>query len=68
MEEKIKAYCEWEYENCLWRGYSVEKAIDRCFGAVTFCINFCFPTYNKKLADWWSDEMLPQFKNIRKNS
>ena len=52
MEKKLKAYCEKEYKQCWqWNG-NVEKAIDRCYGAMMFCINNCFDDYNEKLAKW----------------
>jgi hypothetical protein len=62
IEEKVKAYCEWEYTNCLRYDSSIKEALDRCYGAVMFCINFYSPTYNKELADWWEDEMFPKFR------
>ena len=64
MEEKLKAYCEKEYEQCLQRNSDVEKAIDRCYGAVMFCINNCFPSFNKELGNWWDNEMLPLLRKM----
>lgn len=65
MEEKLKAYCEKEYKQCWqWNG-NVEKAIDRCYGAVMFCINNCFPSFNEELGDWWDDEMLLKFRKLQ---
>ena len=64
MEEKLKIYCEKEYKQCWqWDG-NVGKAIDRCYGAMIFCINNCFDDYNENLAKWWDDEMLPKFREL----
>lgn len=65
MEEKLKAYCEKEYEQCWEWDENVEKAIDRCYGAVMFCITNCFPSFNEELGDWWNDEMLPKFRKLQ---
>ena len=65
MEEKLKAYCEKEYAQCWQWGGDVEKATDRCYGAMMFCINNCFPAFNYELGDWWDNEMLPKFRKLQ---
>lgn len=34
------------------------------FGALLFSVNHLFPCYNENLANWWADEILPQFREI----
>lgn len=66
MEEKLKAYCEKEYKQCWQWGGDIEKATDRCYGAVMFCINNCFPSFNEELGNWWDNEMLPKFRELQR--
>lgn len=72
MEKKLKDFCEREY-NDLVNYYSasiiswddaIKKAIDRCYGAMRFCTNNCFPEYNNELGEWWDNEMLPKFLEL----
>lgn len=65
MEEKLKAFCEMEYNEVAKWGGSVEKAIDRCYGATMFCTNNCFPSHNYDLGNWWDTEMLPKFRKLQ---
>jgi hypothetical protein len=65
MLEKLKAYCEKEYKQCLQWGGDAEKATDRCYGAVMFCMNNCFDDFNEELGKWWDDEMLPKFRELQ---
>lgn len=68
MERALKEYCEREYQlckRCKINASLIEKAIDRCFGAVLFCINNCFITYNEELGNWWTEEMLPKFEKLK---
>ncbi len=64
MESKIKAWVEYEYEYVKKYGDNCEvrRSIDRCYGAVMFCINNCFPSFNEELGNWWNNEMLPKFQ------
>ena len=66
MENKLKRYCMAEYYIVYYHGGSIEKAIDRCYGAMMFCINNCFDDYNENLAKWWDDEMLPKFRELKR--
>ena len=66
MEFKVIDYCLNEYNTYLHHGGDLEKAIDRCYGAVMFAINNCFETYNESLAKWWENEMLPKFRKLKK--
>ena len=63
MEFKVMDYCLDEYHTYLFHGGNLEKAIDRCYGAIMFAINNCFETYNENLAKWWENEMLPKFRD-----
>ena len=65
MKEELKAYCEKEYNQCWqWNG-DVEKAIDRCYGAVMFVLNYT-ERYDDSIAEWWDDEMLPKFRKLER--
>ena len=66
MESKLKEYCMLEYYNIYYHGGDLEKAIDRCYGAVMFCINNCFEEYNEGLAKWWDNEMLPRLQKLKR--
>ena len=66
MERKLKNFCRQEYSNCKNWGGDVEKAIDRCYGAMMFAINNCFDDFNEDLGKWWDDEMLPKFRELEK--
>ena len=66
MERKLKNFCRQEYSNCKNWGGDVEKATDRCFGAVMFCINNCFDDFNEELGKWWDEEMLPKFRELER--
>lgn len=66
IEFKLKSYCMNEYYNLYHHGGSVEKAIDRCYGAVMFAINNCFDDFNDDLGRWWDNEMLPRFRELER--
>ena len=66
MESKLKKYCMMEYHNFCYHGGDLEKAIDRCYGAVMFCINNCFEDFNDELGKWWENEMLPKFQELKR--
>lgn len=66
MERKLKNFCRQEYSNCKNWGGDVEKAIDRCYGAMMFAINNCFDDFNEDLGKWWDDEMLPKFRELER--
>lgn len=65
MERALKNFCKEQFNDCKNHGGSVEKAIDRCYGAMMFCINNCFPDYNDNLGKWWDDTMLPKFRELQ---
>ena len=64
MEENLKAYCEYELKNVREFGYDPSPAFTRCYGALMFVLNFAEETYNEDLAQWWSDEIHPQFREL----
>ena len=66
MREKIKAYCEDEFRTCLIHHSNVEKAVDRCYGAVMFFINYMTPEFDEEIAKWWDDEMHPKFRELER--
>lgn len=39
MVEKVKAWCEYEIENVICRGYDAQDAITRCYGIIMFVSN-----------------------------
>ena len=65
MERALKNFCKEQYSSCKNYGGDIEKAIDRCYGALLFCINNCFPSYHSELGNWWDDEMLPKFRELQ---
>ena len=65
MERALKNFCKEQLSGCKNHGGNVEKAIDRCYGAMMFCINNCFDDYNEELGKWWDDEMLPKFRKLQ---
>ena len=65
MQEEIKQYCEEEYNSCIRYHSSIEKAIDRCYGAVMFVINYT-ERYDNLVAEWWDNEMLPKFRELER--
>lgn len=66
MENKLKRYCMTEYYDIYYHGGDIEKAIDRCYGAIMFCINNCFDDYNENLGKWWNNVMLPKFEKLER--
>ena len=78
MENKVKSYIETEYRNVvrtvnsdslLAKKYGkdiVKTSIHRCYGVIMFAINDLFEDYNKELAEWWDDEMLPRFRELER--
>lgn len=64
LEEELKQYCEYEY-SCLRYDSNIEKAIDRCYGAIMFVLNFT-EKYDDSIAKWWDDEMLPKFRKLER--
>lgn len=66
MEDKVKAWIEMEYKDQLRYGdnCSASHAVDRCYGVIMFAINNLFTDFNKELAKWWDDEMLPKFRDL----
>lgn len=63
MEVKFMRYCMAQYYQIYYHGGNIEKAIDRCFGALMF-LNNCFEGYDATLNKWWDDEMLPKFRTL----
>ena len=64
LKKEIKQYCEYEYSRLLYNS-NIEKAIDRCYGAVMFVLNFT-ERYDDSIAKWWDDEMLPKFRELQR--
>lgn len=64
LNEEIKQYCEDEYKNCIRYHSDIEKAIDRCYGAVMFVLNYT-ERYDDLIGKWWDDEMLPKFRELQ---
>ena len=62
--ENLKEYCEREY-TWLSRGGSLEKCIDRCYGAVMFFTSFCTNKEEQEVVTWWDDTMLPKLRAFR---
>lgn len=78
MENKVKTYIETEYKNVArlinsnsplavkYGKDTVRISIHRCYGVIMFAINNLFEDYNKELAEWWDDEMLPKFRELER--
>ena len=64
MKDEIKKFCEYEYVNASKRGFNPHEATTRCYGAIMFVLNFVGDTYDKDLANWWDDKMLPKFREL----
>ena len=62
MEKGLKRFCESKIEFATKHGGDIEKAIDRCYGAVMFFINYCTDEWDEEIAKWWDEEMLPKMR------
>lgn len=68
MVEKVKAWCEYEIDNVINRGYDAQGAITRCYGVIMFVSNSVLgydSPEGKELATWWDDEMLPKMRKAQ---
>lgn len=77
MKEKIKTWIEAEYNvvknnafvsttfSTHVKNELINSAIERCYGIIMFAINNLFDEYNEELGNWWSNEILPKFEELR---
>lgn len=72
IENKVKEFCESEYEEAKKYCASKESIINKramAYGVVHFATNYLFPQFNSRLGDWWNYEMRKKYqKLIEKNS
>ena len=62
IKARLMAWIEKEYEGYGKNWYDANASITRCYGAMMFVLNDLLPEYDKELADWWDDVMLPKFR------
>ena len=71
MKEKdinfeIRDYVLYELRNAMNDPKGAELYRTMAFGAVFFASNHLFSAYNKELATWWEEDILPMFNTIVK--
>ena len=77
MENKVKKWIEAEYRSvkhvlesvssispCVKNEF-IHDSIERAYGVMMFAINNLFDDYNEELGEWWENEMLPKFKELK---
>jgi len=64
--EKVKAWCEEEYANCVKYGMNPASAMTRAYGALMCALNKILPEWDDELATWWNDEMHPKFEELKR--
>ena len=64
IENQTKAFVmEWLSDAKL-HPEDAKKICPIAYGAMMFSVNYLFPCHNQNLADWWTNEILPQFREI----
>lgn len=78
MENKVKEWIEAEYNSVkrvlesnhpqfyYVRNELVNNFIERTYGVMMFAVNNLFDNYNEELGNWWYNEMLPKFEELKK--
>lgn len=64
IETKVKIYVLTELTNAQNYPKDAFGARQRAYGVVFFASNNLFSEYNKELANWWDDDILPMFNSI----
>ena len=66
IENKVKEFAIKEFEQAVLYAETAEDVL-KCraiaYGAIQFAVNNLFPTYNKKLAEWW-DKCWNEFNKL----
>ena len=64
MENQTKIFVKEQLRDAKNNSENAARFQFIAFGALLFSANHLFPCYNQKLADWWTDEILPQFREL----
>ena len=64
LENKIKSYVFRTLEDAKKNKDYALNGRNQAYGVIFFSCNDLFDTYNEELADWWDEEILPQFNEI----
>lgn len=65
MENQTKKFVMEQLNDAKNNPEDVSKIQPIAFGALLFSANNLFPCYNANLANWWDDEILPQFRELQ---
>lgn len=60
VDDEIKMYNTYGKSH----GASVEKMVDRCYGAVMYSSYLLSSNDDSEIADWWDNEMLPLLRKM----
>ena len=68
LENKVKDFVLKELNDIVYNARKEKDYVlcarNRAFGVVFFACNNLFDIYNEELANWWEEEILPQFNEI----
>ena len=64
LENKIKSFVLRTLEDAKKKEEYALNGRNQAYGVIFFACNDLFDTYNEKLANWWDEEILPQFNEI----
>ena len=64
IENQTKVFVKEQLRDAKNNSKNADRFQFIAFGALQFSVNHLFPCYNEKLANWWTDEILPQFREI----
>lgn len=64
LENRIKSFVSETLEEAKKDKNYAFGSRNQAYGVIFFSCNNLFDTYNEELADWWDEEILPQFNEI----
>ena len=64
LENKIKSFVLRTLENAKKDMEYALNCRNQAYGVVFFSCNDLFDVYDEELANWWDEEILPQFNEI----
>ena len=64
IDFEVRDYVLKELQDALNYPENAKFCRTMAFGAIFFATNHLFSTYNKELADWWENDILPMFNTI----
>ena len=79
MEDKVKEWIKAEYSSVKHvlesvpsmppyaKNEFIHDSIERTYGVIMFATNNLFDDYNEKLGEWWKNEILPKFEELKKS-